>query len=948
MLNYNDITYAGEHLFAGQLGHALVILSFAFSLLASGSYFFAFKSQNESLKKIGRWSFIAHAASTLIMISLLFYMIVNQYFEYQYVWKYSNTEMPLKYILSCFWGGQEGSILLWMFWHVILGLFLLKSTKKWEAPVMSVFTLVQALLTSTILGIYVFDYQLGSSPFILAREFASNYGSAWTFNPDYLSELPTYQTGYGLNPLLQNYWMTIHPPILFLGFALTLIPFSYAVAGLMTKKYIDWIKPVASWTFIGIGILGIGILLGGAWAYESLSFGGFWAWDPVENASFIPWLVLVGAGHVMLVNKKKNISLFSTFLLSMMSFVLVFYSTFLTRSGILGDSSVHSFAGEGMLGLLLCFLLIYIFITIYNLLINKNLKLYFIIFTVVLALIQLFTEISFTVSDFEITTTAIVATIAFLGSLSFLITSYNKYFPKPEAEEHLWSREFWMFIGSLILVLAAVQIMLPTSIPVWNKIFGTNIDPITESIERNAFYNKWQVPFAFFVTLLIAISQFFSYKKSKIKSVLKNLAISFISSLLIASVLSLFVFDEEWSFSNNLLLFASIFSVLANLHYYIKFLKGKLSHGGSAIAHIGFGLVILGALISNGQKEVISENDADKFRLEFLSEDFQNNKDIQLIKGDTTFMSQYFLNYKKKEAVGHNVYYHIDYFKPEPKQYKIGDRIKYNHQPLEALENHTASEKFIDDAEYWSPVTITKPLDYFMLQKWSAYQPGEKAFTLKPFLQKNKDFGNVPEPGTKHYPTFDVFTHIRWADFSDMDDDYMPSSTYKANFKVDTVFTPNYRIILDTIEIIHPNDYNTYGLGEGDFACKVKMNVFSIYDRAQTQFVFEPLFIKRDFTLHIPDIYTNELLGAQVSVEDNNLLMRYMAQNLPSSEIPLENRLKLEDIELSFQIANKEYIVMQAIVFPYINLLWIGSILMLLGTLMAVYYRVKTNKRHEK
>lgn len=953
MIDYNNITYIGEKALAGEIGHLLVILSFVFSLVASASYFFSFKTKSDSLKKLGRFSFIAHAITALAMISLLFYMIVNQYFEYQYVWKYSNVDMPLKYILSCFWGGQEGSILLWVFWHVILGLILLRTTKKWEAPVMSIFALVQALLTATLLGVYVFDFQLGSSPFILAREYASNFGATWTFNANYLNEVPTYKVGYGLNPLLQNYWMTIHPPILFLGFALTLVPFSYALAGLMTKKYNEWIKPVLSWTFFGIGVLGIGILLGGAWAYESLSFGGFWAWDPVENASFIPWIVLVGAGHVMLVNKKKNISLFSTLLLSLMSFILVFYSTFLTRSGILGDSSVHSFAGEGMLGLLLTFLLLFVFAAVYNLLISKKLKLYFIGFTVVLTLVQLLTEISFTISDFEVTTTALVSTIGFLGAVTFLITGYNKHFPKPESEENLWSREFWMFIGSLILVLAAAQILLPTSIPVWNKIFGTNIDPITDGVKRNEFYNLWQASFTVFITLLIAVAQYFSYKQSKIKHVTKSLAFTFALSIIISIILRLVFFTDQWSIDNsdlpfNLLLFTSIFSVLANLNYYIKFLKGKLAHGGSSIAHIGFGLIILGALISNGQKEVISENDTDVFRLEFLSEDFKNNKDIQLIKGDTTFMKQYFLNYSKKEAVGSNIYYHIDYFTPESKQYKKGDQAKFNHQPIEALETHIASTQFIEDSSKWKTVNITERIDYFNLKKWSAYQPGEKAFTLKPFLQKNQDFGNVPEPGTKHYPTFDVFTHVRWADFSAIDDDYMPSSTYKANFRKDTIFTPNYKIIIDTVALVHPNEYKTYGLGESDFACKVKMNVYSIYDRAETKFVLEPLFIKRDLTLHIPDVHTNELLGTQVSIGDNNLLMRYMAQNLPNSEVAPENRLKLEDITVTFNLANREYIVLQAIVFPYINLLWIGALLMLIGTLMAVYFRVKTNKRNEK
>ncbi|MDV7399460.1 cytochrome c biogenesis protein CcsA, partial [Arthrospira platensis SPKY1] len=98
--------------------------------------------------------------------------------------------------------------------------------------------------------------------------------------------------GSGLNPLLQNYWMTIHPPTLFLGFASTAIPFAYAIAGLWTKEHQAWLKPALPWALFSGAILGTGILMGGAWAYEALSFGGYWAWDPVENMSLVPWLIL--------------------------------------------------------------------------------------------------------------------------------------------------------------------------------------------------------------------------------------------------------------------------------------------------------------------------------------------------------------------------------------------------------------------------------------------------------------------------------------------------------------------------------------------------------------------------------------------------------------------------------------------------------------------------------
>jgi cytochrome c-type biogenesis protein CcmF len=190
-----------------------------------------------------------------------------------------------------------------------------------------------------LLGVFIFDYRIGSNPFLLLREHPEFSNLPFVKIPTYLQNLD----GRGLNPLLQNYWMTIHPPTLFLGFASTLIPFAYAIAGLWKKRYAAWLKPAIPWTFFGVMILGTGILMGGAWAYESLSFGGFWAWDPVENASLVPWLTFVGGAHVMLVARARNHSIGAAAILNIATFILILYSTFLTRSGILGDTSVHAF-----------------------------------------------------------------------------------------------------------------------------------------------------------------------------------------------------------------------------------------------------------------------------------------------------------------------------------------------------------------------------------------------------------------------------------------------------------------------------------------------------------------------------------------------------------------------------------------------------------------------------
>jgi cytochrome c-type biogenesis protein CcmF len=224
-------------------------------------------------------------------------------------------------MISCFWEGQEGSFLLWAFWQMMLGFFVLKLPVQWKAPVMAVLCCSQALIISMLLGVYFWDFKLGSTPFMLLRDVMAD---APVFQKS--NYLDFVKDGKGLNPLLQNYWMVIHPPVLFLGFASTIIPFGFAIAGLWTKNYGEWVKPAFPWVLFSVGILGTGILMGGIWAYEALTFGGFWAWDPVENASLIPWIIMVACLHTMLVYNSTRHALFTTFTLALSSFLLVLYA----------------------------------------------------------------------------------------------------------------------------------------------------------------------------------------------------------------------------------------------------------------------------------------------------------------------------------------------------------------------------------------------------------------------------------------------------------------------------------------------------------------------------------------------------------------------------------------------------------------------------------------------
>lgn len=803
-----DINYVGEHLWAGNTGNFFVVLSFCGALLSSLSYFIFSRNevQNASWKSLGRIGYFIHSSGVLGIIGTLFYMLLNHMFEFHYVWQHSNTEMPMRYILSCFWEGQEGSFLLWTFWHVVLGIILIFTSGKWEGPIMAVVALVQIFLASMLLGIYVFGYKIGSNPFLLLRTVPDFANLPFIQNANYLAKLD----GRGLNPLLQNYWMTIHPPTLFLGFASTLVPFAYAIAGLWKKDFNGWMKPALPWTFFGVMILGTGILMGGAWAYEALSFGGFWAWDPVENASLVPWLTFVGAAHVMVIHKNKGQSLLITFVLTIITFILILYSTFLTRSGILGDSSVHAFTDLGMSGQLLVYLL----------------------------------------------------TFLLLGII--LIAINWKHFPKPETEESVWSREFWMFVGAMVLSVSAFQIIFTTSIPVINKIFGSNIAPPTDPIQH---YNSFQVWVAVIVALLIGVGQYFKFKKTEMNVFLKSISLSFFGSVIITGLLTV-ILDllSVQQIPYIILLFSSVFAITANTGYFISVLKGKVKLSGASVAHVGFGMILLGALISMSKSEVISRNTSG-VDLQKLGEDFPNAENIMLVKNDTLSMGGWFVTYNGKKKEGVNIFYEIDYFSKDE------------------------NGKYVKD------------------------------FTLNPRVQINPRMGNVAEPSTKHYLGKDIYTHVTYAEL-DEEKEKKPDEFKKARTVTlapgDTVFGSNSIIIFEGLD--KNVDKTKYNLGEKDIAVAAQIRVVDVKNNS---FTARPVY-------SIQSVYA-------VPFEDEitELGLKFIITKL----IPESGKVELEVHEKNSNL--KEFIILKAIVFPGINILWAGCLIMIIGTVLAIRHRLK-------
>ena len=279
---------------------------------------------------LARWSVLTSALGVAAASVLLMTYILQHRFDVDYVWSYSSRDLPTYLLITTFWAGQEGSFLLWALFGAAFGLMLQSYARqrKLEYEAMAVYGFLQSFL-------------------ILLLVFKSPFSAVWDVHPDQLTVGQIPADGRGLNPLLQNMWMAIHPPILFIGFASLAVPFALAIASLWKRVYTEWHTIAMPWVLFAVVSLAAGIMLGGYWAYGVLGWGGWWGWDPVENSSLIPWIVSVALLHSIIVQKKNGGFVRTNFVLAILSYILVIYSTFLTRSGVLGDASVHSFVDPG-------------------------------------------------------------------------------------------------------------------------------------------------------------------------------------------------------------------------------------------------------------------------------------------------------------------------------------------------------------------------------------------------------------------------------------------------------------------------------------------------------------------------------------------------------------------------------------------------------------------------
>ncbi len=552
------------------VGNILITLALLASVFSMIMYYLTFKGYKNTLN-IARLGYHAMTIFVVAASALLLYAILTHQYEYKYVYNYSGSGLPFGLLMSTFYAGQEGSFMLWVLFSSIIGLILLDYTSKrgeLEPRVMMIYSsitmflllMVTPLLKSpfeyiwvdpTFINIQNINRSLVNLPMVQNFIFSDQstnqqfikvgkelYG-ALVSNGISLNEFIV--QGKGLNPLLQNFWMQIHPPILFVGFAMSAVPFVFAIAALIKNEYQSWIKQSLPWLLSGMMVLGLAIMLGGYWAYGVLGWGGWWGWDPVENSSLVPWIVGVALIHTMLIQKKtyengKNGRFVKTnLILAVMTFILVIYSTFLTRSGVLSDSSVHSFVSPGML--VYSFLLLFI-----------------------------------------ITFTA----IGFIG-IAIRWKSMNEQIDR---EESVFSRELALFTGSAVLIASAIIILVGTSAP----IFG-------QSVEIR-FYNELNLPIAIIIGIVNGLSLLLKWKVTEKGEIWKQSRFSVIAT--VAATLLVIFIGQVYDIMLIIFTLASMFALFVNLEIAYRIVRGRKLFLGASVSHIGVAIFFLGIIATGG------------------------------------------------------------------------------------------------------------------------------------------------------------------------------------------------------------------------------------------------------------------------------------------------------------------------------------------------------------
>ena len=337
------------------IGYAALLLALVLAVYASVAAWMGERRRVFQMVLSARNSALMVAGLLTLVVAIELYLLTSGDFRTLYVAQVTNRAMPVFFKLTALWGGQAGSLLFWSWLMSLFGAAVVLGQwgrlRTLMPHVIGVAQITLAFFLSLISGVWA----------LLAAPLAGvGLTTASQLMADMETMSPFYQLaftpadGNGLNPLLRHWGMIVHPPVLYLGFVGFVIPFAFAVAALITRQAGDlWIRTTRRWTLIAWLFLSMGLLLGMWWAYGVLGWGGYWAWDPVENAALMPWLTGTAFLHSVMIQERRGMFKVWNMVLIIITYSLVIFGTFLTRSGVV--SSVHSFARSGVGPLFLLF-----------------------------------------------------------------------------------------------------------------------------------------------------------------------------------------------------------------------------------------------------------------------------------------------------------------------------------------------------------------------------------------------------------------------------------------------------------------------------------------------------------------------------------------------------------------------------------------------------------------
>ncbi|MBT3590243.1 MAG: heme lyase CcmF/NrfE family subunit [Candidatus Marinimicrobia bacterium] len=502
-------------------------LSLAFAILTLFAIGFYIRYNDFRLFLTGQRLSLASSGLSVISTIILTNELILGNFDLDYVAHYTSNETPLLYKITALWAGQSGSMLFWLAILSIYAIIVVLQNRKEHHLLMPWVIIVITIVQLFFLGMTNFV----TNPFEPT-------------NADFIV-----MNGNGLNPLLQNPTMAIHPPMLYLGYVGFTIPFAFAIAALIKKDASSlWIKTIRRWTLVTWLFLGIGIILGGWWAYLELGWGGYWAWDPVENASFMPWLTGTAFVHSIIIQEKKNMLKIWNMILIILTFTLCIFGTFLTRSGVM--SSVHSFTASG-LGPLFFGFVILILIVSYSLLYVRR-----------------------------------------------------KHFQTEKQLESFTSRESGFLFNNVVFVVMCFAVFWGTIFPVISEaVRGTKITV------GAPFFNQINIPIGLILLFLTGVGPLLAWRNTSKESLIKNFTFPLIVAFIIVGLL--LALDITGNAMMTLSLSGFVFTTIviefwrgirartrkfdeSIISAFIKLIQKNRSRYGGYISHLGIVLMFVG------------------------------------------------------------------------------------------------------------------------------------------------------------------------------------------------------------------------------------------------------------------------------------------------------------------------------------------------------------------